>query len=121
VCVPLNHHYKELIGRGRPDAVEVLAPFAGHSFPSGHAMSAAAVYGLLAILAWTFIRDHRLRVVGAGLPALLALGVGISRIYLGAHWLSDVLAGWAAGLLLALLLGQAHEALVRRTTPEPVP
>ena len=68
----------------------------GTIFPSGHTANAAVTYGLLAILA----RRHRR--VGAAAAAFVACTVGLSTIYLGTHWVSDVLAGWLAGGLVLL-------------------
>ncbi len=90
---------KHGFGRARPD----MWPRFEHTtfaFPSGHAMSSVAVIGTLAVVA------ARLRPgAGRGLAiaaALLAFGIGFSRIYLGVHWPSDVLGGWSAGMLVLL-------------------
>jgi membrane-associated phospholipid phosphatase len=85
---------KLAFARPRPDLWAHTYPAVGYSFPSGHAMSATALAVALAALAsgtrW------RWWVVGGG--ALFALGVGVSRVYLGVHYPSDVVAGWCAGL-----------------------
>jgi undecaprenyl-diphosphatase len=79
------------------------------SFPSAHALGSTAVYGTLALLA-----AHRLRrrgrcgLVVAG-AVVLALGVGVCRLYLGVHYFTDVVAGWAGGLGLALVCGWLDE------------
>ena len=92
---------KQLVERPRPPAGLALSHATGFAFPSGHATDAAAVYGMLAVLlARSGSRAARLAAwaVAAGLIAL----VGLSRLYLGVHWLSDVVAG--AGLGIAWLL-----------------
>lgn len=96
VALPLNLGLKLIANRPRPgNPVEVLTLVSGTSFPSGHAMVSATVYGTFAAIAWT-LRPSKL--VVATILAIPLL-VGVSRIYLGAHWGYDVLAGWAAGAL----------------------
>lgn len=106
--VPLNTLLKELIGRPRPEQtlVDVVLPAIGLSFPSGHAMGATLLYGFLALLAWVYLPQRRARAFWTAFFALLAFGIGLSRVYLGAHWFSDVVGGWTAGLFLVLLLAE---------------
>lgn len=96
---------KQLVQRPRPPAVILLKPVAGPSFPSGHAAQAVAVYGMLAALAAATTTSWP-RKVGAWAAAVVIVGVvAVSRLYLGAHWLTDVLGGLALGAawLFALL------------------
>ncbi|TSB29292.1 phosphatase PAP2 family protein [Streptomyces benahoarensis] len=72
----------------------------GDIFPSGHTANAVVTWGVLAYLATTSLRRRTLSVIAA----LGALGVGMTTVYLGTHWVSDVLLGWAAGLLVLLAL-----------------
>jgi len=106
VAIPITIGMKTFWDRERPDAriVNVAVRTAGTSFPSGHAMGATAFYGALAALAWIHLDPRRKR-----LPLTLSLTsmpmfIGISRIYLGAHWLSDVVGGWAMGTFILLPL-----------------
>lgn len=106
VSVPANIVMKHFWDRARPDKeiVNVAVETAGTSFPSGHTMGATALYGSLSALAWIHLDPRRYR-----LPLMLVLvaipgGVGVSRVYLGAHWLSDVIAGSALGLLILIPL-----------------
>ena len=88
--------------RARPDLVPHLVPVSGFSFPSGHAASSAVVYLTIAAIAGQVTPDRAVRryvLIGA----ILLVGViGSSRVYLGVHWPSDVLAGWSFGTLWAL-------------------
>lgn len=99
---------KRLVGRGRPAAELALHPETGMAFPSGHATDAAAFYVALALLAITLARSWRGRVVWASATAAVVLLVATSRLYLAAHWVTDVVAGtvlgtaWAAVVWLTL-------------------
>ncbi|MGV3723087.1 MAG: phosphatase PAP2 family protein [Actinomycetota bacterium] len=120
LAFPLNFALKAAVGRPRPaDGVAVLSAVSGLSFPSGHSMTAAAVLGFLAFLAWTHVRQRSLRTLLAAGLATLAMLIGLTRVYLGAHWLSDVVGGWTVGLCLALLLAEVHKARARRELSGP--
>jgi undecaprenyl-diphosphatase len=69
----------------------------GSSFPSGHVFSATVTYGFCIYLAFRFIKNATIKWIVSALLALLILLIGFSRVYLGVHWLSDVLAGYATG------------------------
>jgi undecaprenyl-diphosphatase len=105
---------KEAFGRARPDVVPALVPVDTPSFPSGHSMLAAVVYLTLGALLSRVLGSTRAKVYVIALAMFLALLVGISRIYLGAHYPSDVLAGWAAGLGWALGCSLLARYLQRR-------
>jgi membrane-associated phospholipid phosphatase len=95
---------KALVGRPRPPAVYWLSHVDGWSYPSQHAAQALAAWGMLALMmaSGRALRTRVLLVTGA---ALIALVVGLTRLYLAAHWLTDVLAGWAlAGVWDSLLI-----------------
>lgn len=93
---------KHLYGRPRPTVVTQLDPLETMSFPSGHSMIAAALYMTLAFLIARALPHRRLRVFAVATGAALALLIGLSRIYLGVHYPTDVLAGWTLGLAWAL-------------------
>jgi membrane protein DedA with SNARE-associated domain/membrane-associated phospholipid phosphatase len=113
---------KQLTHRPRPPAAQAIGHWAGFAFPSGHATHAAAVYGMLAwLLAATTPRWGRK--VGLWAAAVVVVGlVGVSRLYLGAQWLTDVLGGYALGAAwLAGLLTLARTIPTRRTTSTSTP
>ncbi len=88
--------------RARPDLVDHLVPVSSASFPSGHAASSAIVYLTLAALASQVVRERAARRFLFAAAVLLVGAIGCSRVYLGVHWPSDVLAGWSFGTLWAL-------------------
>lgn len=120
----LNHGLKQLFERPRPDLVPHGAHVMTASFPSGHALLSAVVYLTLAALLARLLPARRLRAWVMACAVTLTLAVGVSRVYLGVHWPSDVLAGWALGAAWALgwwalaqtlrprtaRAGQAHDA-----------
>lgn len=91
------------ISRPRPELVSHLATETSMSFPSGHAMLSTVTYLTLGTLAARFLRGRVTRAYVLSLAVLVTLMVGVSRVYLGVHWPSDVLAGWCAGFVWALL------------------
>lgn len=100
--------------RPRPDLVPHSVAVFTNSFPSGHAMMSAVVYLTLGILVARTQRTIALKVYVLALAMFLTMLVGLSRIYLGVHWPSDVLAGWTVGaswaLICSFVLSRLQEA-----------
>lgn len=94
---------KHLFARPRPDIVPHLSIVYSSSFPSGHSMLSAVVYLTLGSLLAAVISRPALKAYVLGVAVLLTVLVGVSRVYLGVHYPTDVLAGWTAGLAWALL------------------
>lgn len=94
----LNVGLKALVQRPRPEGFRLVEE-AGFSFPSGHSMVAMAFFGLVIWLVWRYVRDRPRRLVLSAAFALVIVMIGVSRIYLGVHYASDVLAGFCASLV----------------------
>ena len=112
----LNNVLKDWFHRTRPAPLEGLIPAQAFSFPSGHAMVAAAFYLFVGYLAWQILTG-RTRIVCAGFLVMVALLIGLSRLYLGVHYLTDVVAGYIAGVAWtdAVIIG-GHLLARRRLT-----
>lgn len=110
---------KLIFSRPRPDVVAHLVDTYSTSFPSGHAMNSAIVFLTLGALLARAEADRAVRVYLMAVALFLTLIIGFSRIYLGVHWPSDVLAGWCVGASWAILCSWVARALQRRRTLEP--
>ena len=106
------------IDRPRPDLVSHLAQVQTLSFPSGHAMMAAVTYLTLGTMLAGIVPGRATKIYVLGVAVLVTLMVGVSRLYLGVHWPSDVLAGWCAGFAWAMRCGLVARRLLRRGEPE---
>jgi undecaprenyl-diphosphatase len=110
---------KELFARPRPDLVSHGSFVHTASFPSGHSMMAAVAYLSLGVLVARTLPQRRLKVYVIALAALATILVGVSRVYLGVHWPTDVLAGWLAGVAWASACMAGARYLGRRGSVEP--
>lgn len=102
----INKILKELVHRQRPEDIEHLVHAGGYSFPSGHSITSICVFGILAYLIY---KNHIQKTTNKGIyPGLivllifLMLSIGVTRIYLGVHFPTDVLAGWLLGIVICL-------------------
>ena len=95
----LNQALKFAIQRPRPDVSLRLVDIGGFSFPSGHSMAAMAFFGLLVWLVWHGVRSRAARIGLVAALCAMICAVGFSRVYLGVHYASDVLAGFCASLV----------------------
>lgn len=110
----LNTLLKSEYARPRPEMVAHLVDVTSTSFPSGHAMNSAAIYLTLGVLMARAVEGRRLKLYCVGAAAVLTLLIGASRVYLGVHYPTDVLAGWTVGAAWAALCWLVAERLRRR-------
>jgi undecaprenyl-diphosphatase len=104
IACGLNAVLKQFLHRTRPDTLYVThMKFKSYSFPSGHAFGSVVVYGLLAYLAFKYL-PQPWNVLAAVILGILILLVGLSRVYLGAHFPTDVLGGWILGAIALILI-----------------
>lgn len=98
----INKVIKHLVMRPRPDVSLHLIEQGGWSFPSGHSISGLLMYGLLAWLIRKYVKDKRIANAVSVLLTLLWMCIGMSRVYLGVHYPSDVLGGWTLGMAIMM-------------------
>lgn len=104
LAIGTNTILKNVFQRERPQTIYVADMFVrSFSFPSGHALSATVFYGLLAYLAITHL-PHTFNWIVAGGLILLIILIGVSRVYLGAHFPTDVIAGWVFGAFCVAII-----------------
>jgi undecaprenyl-diphosphatase len=109
----LNLQLKAWFARARPELAEALREAHGYSFPSGHAMGSTIVFGALAYLAFRVLRRWKWRAAAVAGACATTVAIAASRIYLGVHWISDVGAGIAAGLIWLAATTVAYESFRR--------
>jgi membrane-associated phospholipid phosphatase len=120
-AVILDPSLKTLVGRVRPVVADPVAHGHGNSFPSGHALGSTIVYGMLTLVFLAVVR-HRWRGWFVGLAALIVVAIGASRVALGVHFVSDVLAGWLLGAAWICVTAYAFRVWRREVglpTPSP--
>lgn len=110
----LSQALKGAFQRERPAIVPHLDHVITYSFPSGHSLVSAVVYLTLGSLLARIVEGRRLKLYCLGIAGLATILVGVSRVFLGVHYPSDVVAGWAAGLAWASLCWLVARALQRR-------
>ncbi|HEY7497982.1 MAG TPA: phosphatase PAP2 family protein [Vicinamibacterales bacterium] len=111
----LNIALKEVFQRARPDVVPHLREVVPLSFPSGHAMTSAAVYLTLGAMLMRISERRATKFYCMAVAMLATFLVGISRVYLGVHYPTDVIAGWLVGLSWALVCWIVERAIERRS------
>ncbi len=112
--VALSEGLKALFERARPPAAYQAVETINASFPSGHALLSTVFYLTLGVMLTRAFAQRRLKAFALGCAVTIALLIGATRVYLGAHWASDVIAGWCAGAAWAMALWLVSYAMERR-------
>jgi membrane-associated phospholipid phosphatase len=111
---------KAVVGRVRPPLIEAVPPYEyAFSFPSGHALNSTVIAGMVAYLLARRLRTQWARAVTVVLAVLWAFAMGLSRVFLGHHWLTDVIFAWLLGAAWLALLITSHRLYltIRRVKP----
>lgn len=112
--VALSEGLKAVFQRERPPIAFQAVETINASFPSGHALLSTVFYLTLGVMLTRAVPQRRLKAYVLGVSLLIALMIGLTRIYLGAHWASDVFAGWSVGAAWAMTLWLVAYAVERR-------
>ena len=112
--VMLSEGLKAIFERERPPAAYQAVETINASFPSGHALLSTVFYLTLGVMLTRAFPKKRLKAFVLGSAITIALLIGLTRVYLGAHWASDVIAGWCAGAAWAMALWLVAYAVERR-------
>ena len=111
----LNKIIKNLVQRGRPDQMHHLISQGGYSFSSGHSITSMFVFGILIYLVRVNMQNRTAANVLTVILAVPMVCIGLSRIYLGVHYPTDVLAGWALGLAVMMVVIEIADRFRRRS------
>ena len=114
VMTIVNHLIKPLVGRSRPDEILHLVEESNFSFPSGHAVGSMVFYGLAIWLVWHYVSNKKTAAVLTVLLGIPLVFVGMTRVYLGVHFPTDVLAGWCLGAVAIVITAEIILAVERR-------
>ncbi|NWL14153.1 phosphatidic acid phosphatase [Paenarthrobacter nitroguajacolicus] len=108
---------KPIFGRTRPDIADAIPPYEhSASFPSGHSLNSLVIAGIVAYLIILRLKTAKARVITVLVALVFAFTMGLSRVYLGHHWLTDVLAAWAIGIAWLALVITAHRLYLTART-----
>ena len=114
VMTIVNHLIKPLVGRSRPDEILHLVEESNYSFPSGHSVGSMVFYGLAIWLVWHYVSNKKTAAVLTVLLCIPLVFVGMTRVYLGVHFPTDVLAGWCIGAVAIVITAEIILAVERR-------
>ena len=112
IATLLNQLLKYIIQRPRPEGYRLIAE-SGYSFPSGHSMVSMAFYGFIIYLIWKMVKNKRIKYVACGILGFLIPMIGFSRIYLGVHYASDVIGGFAISIVYLLLFTNVTRSILQ--------
>lgn len=103
---------KNIVGRDRPSGINIITE-TGKSFPSGHSAVSMVVYGYLIYLIYNYVKNKKLKYILIGILSILILVVGLTRIYLGVHYTSDVIGGYLLGISYLLIFTYVSDKYIK--------
>lgn len=112
IITVLNLLLKNIVERPRPEGYRLITE-TGYSFPSGHSMVSAAFYGLIIYFIWKNVKNKKLKYISCILLGLLIAFIGISRIYLGVHYASDVIGGFAISIAYLIIFTSTFKTIYK--------
>ena len=112
ITTVLNQVLKYIIQRPRPDGYRLVIE-SGYSFPSGHSMVSMAFYGLLIYLIWKMVKNKKIKYIACGMLGILIPLIGFSRIYLGVHYASDVIGGFAIAIAYLIVFANITKSILQ--------
>ena len=102
---------KAIFSRDRPDILRLVSE-TGYSFPSGHAMINMSLYSMAILLVAKNVKNKACRMLLIICFSMLAILIGFSRVYLGVHYITDIIAGWCFGFLITILIYHLHKKYI---------
>ena len=112
IATILNIVLKNIVERPRPIGYRLIDE-SGYSFPSGHSMISAAFYGLIIYFIWKNMKNKKARIICCTLLGILIALIGISRIYLGVHYASDVIGGFLISLAYLIIFTSTFKVIFK--------
>lgn len=112
IITALNLLLKNIVERPRPEGYRLITE-TGYSFPSGHSMISAAFYGLIIYFIWKNVKDKKLKYISCALLGILIVLIGISRIYLGVHYASDVIGGFTISIVYLIIFTSVFKMICK--------
>lgn len=112
IITALNLLLKNIVERPRPEGYRLITE-TGYSFPSGHSMISAAFYGLIIYFIWKNVKDKKIKYISCALLGILIVLIGISRIYLGVHYASDVIGGFTISIVYLIIFTSVFKMICK--------
>lgn len=100
--------------RARPDEIFRLIPESGFSFPSGHSLNVLFTYGMLIFLINRHVEDKKTKKIATSVLTILIICIGLSRIFVGVHYPTDVVGGWSMAMALLMLFSIIYDEVIKR-------
>lgn len=118
IGVIINNIIKLIVRRPRPTQTMLLTSETSYSFPSGHSMMSMIFYGLIIYYVCKFVKKQKLKIFLVGLLSMIIFLIGLSRIYLGVHYATDVLGGYILGIIYLVIFIKLQNKLSNKNSQD---